>query len=74
MYLKHIQSYKYLWSTVNSDSVIEEGIQNRITLEYTANYANKFFKIKLVSKKSKLKMYWSIMVDRSGTVVKVLRY
>jgi hypothetical protein len=31
MYLEHVQSYKYLESTVKSDSSIEEEIQNRIT-------------------------------------------
>jgi hypothetical protein len=47
---------------VNSDNSIEEEIQYRITLGNKAYYANKFFfKSRLVSKKSKLKLYWSII-------------
>jgi hypothetical protein len=62
MYLEQVQSYKYLGSTVNSDNSIEEGIQYRITLGNKAYYANQcFFKSRLVSKKSKLKLYWSII-------------
>jgi len=62
MYLEQVQSYKYLGSTVNSDNSIEEEIQYRITLGNKAYYANQFlFKSRLVSKKSKLKMYWSII-------------
>jgi hypothetical protein len=41
---------------------IEEEIQCRITLGNKAFYANQFFfKSRLVSMKSKLKMYWSII-------------
>jgi hypothetical protein len=47
---------------VNSDNSIEEEIQHRITLGNKAYYANQFlFKSRLVSKKSKLKLYWSII-------------
>jgi len=47
---------------VNSDNSIEEEIQHRITLGNKAYYANQFFfKCRLVSKKSKLKLYWSII-------------
>jgi hypothetical protein len=47
---------------VNSDSSIEEGIQNGITLGNKAYYANQFlFKSRLVSKKLKMKLYWSII-------------
>ena len=57
-----MQSYKYLGSTVNSDNSIEEEIHYRITIGNTAYYANQFFfKSRLVSKKSKLKLYWSII-------------
>jgi len=60
MYLEQVQSYKYLGSTVNSDNSTEEEIQYRITLGNKAYYANQcFFKSRLVSKKSKLKLYWS---------------
>jgi hypothetical protein len=59
MYLEQVQSYKYLGSTVNSDNSIEEEIHYRTTLGYKAHYANQFlFKRRLVSKKSKLKLYW----------------
>jgi hypothetical protein len=47
---------------VNSDNSIEGEIQQRITLGSKAYYANKFlFKSRLVSKKSKVKLYWSII-------------
>ena len=62
MYLEQIQPYKYLDSTVSSDNLIEEEIQNRITLGNKAYYANQFlFKSGLVSKKLKMKLYWSII-------------
>jgi len=62
LYLEQVQSYKYLGSTVNSDNTIEEELQYRITLGNKAHYANQFlFKSRLVSKKSKLKLYWSII-------------
>jgi hypothetical protein len=47
---------------VNSDNSIEENIQYRITHGNKAYYANQlFFKSRLVSKKSKLKLYCSIV-------------
>jgi len=53
---------KYLGSTVNSDHSIEEETQHRITLGNKAYYAKQFFfKSRLISKKSKLKLYWSII-------------
>jgi len=62
MYLEQVESYKYLGSSVNSDNSIEEEIQYRITLGNKAYYANRFlFKSRLVSKKSKLKLYWSVI-------------
>jgi hypothetical protein len=62
MYREQVQSYKYLGSTVNSDNSIEEEIQHRITLGNEAYYGNQFlFKSSLVSKKSKMKLYWSII-------------
>jgi hypothetical protein len=62
MYLEQVQSYKYLGSTVNSDNSIEEEIQCRITLENKAYYANQFLlESRLVSKKSKMKLCWSII-------------
>jgi hypothetical protein len=62
MYLEQVQSYKYLGLVVNSDNSIEEAIQHRITLGDKAYYANQFlFKSRLVCKKSKLKLYCSII-------------
>jgi len=62
MYLEQLHSYKYLGFTVSSDNSVEEEIQHRITLGNKAYYANQFFfKSRLVSKKSKLKLYWSII-------------
>ena len=62
MYLEQVQPYSYLGSTANSDNSTEEEIQYRITLGNKAYYANRFlFKSRLVSKKSKLKLYWSII-------------
>ena len=67
MYLEQVQSYKYLGSAVISDNSVEEEIQYRMTLGNKACYAKQFlFKSRLVSKKSKLKPYWSII---SPTVI-----
>ena len=47
---------------MNSDNSIKEDIRNRITLGYKTYYANQFlFNSRLVSKKLKLKLYWSII-------------
>jgi hypothetical protein len=71
MYPEQVQSYKYLGSTVNSDKSIEEEIQYRITLGNKAYYANQFlFKTTLVSKKSKLKLYCSIIRPIATCAVK----
>jgi hypothetical protein len=62
MYLEQVQSYKYLRSTVKSDNSVEEEIRYRITLGHEAYYAKQIlFKSRLVSKKSKMKLYWSII-------------
>jgi hypothetical protein len=60
MYPEQVQSYKYLGSTVNSDNSTVEEIQHRVTLGNKAQCANQcFFKSRLVSKESKLKLHWS---------------
>ena len=47
---------------MNSDNSIEEEIRNRITIGNKAYHANQFlFKSRLVSKKLKMKLYWSII-------------
>ena len=62
MYLEQAQSYKYLGPNLGSDNSMAEEIQHRITLGNKDYYANQFsFKGRLVSKKSKLKLYWSIV-------------
>ena len=53
-----IYQYKYLESIVNVSNSIEEEIKERIVLGTKAYYANlKFCKSRLVTKKSKLKLY-----------------
>jgi len=55
-YLEQVKSSKYLGSVVNGDNSIEEEITERIALGSKAHYANqKILKIKLLSKKGKLK-------------------
>jgi len=62
MYLEQVHSYRYFGSTVNSDNSIGEEIRNRITLGNKSYHANQFlFKSSLVSKKLKMKLYWSII-------------
>jgi hypothetical protein len=47
---------------VNTDNSVEEELQHIITLVNKAYCANQFlFKSRLVSKKLKIKLYWSIM-------------
>jgi hypothetical protein len=60
-YLEHMKSYYYLVSIVNGDNSIEEEITERIALDSKSYYVNqKIFKSKLVSKKTKLKLYWTM--------------
>ena len=60
--LEQVLSYKCLGSTVNSDNSVEEEIQYRITLRNEVYHANQcLFKSRFVSKKSNLKLYWSII-------------
>jgi hypothetical protein len=57
-----MKSFKYLGSIVNGNNSIEEEIKERIILgnkEYCANQA--LFKSKLLSKKTKLKIYWTLV-------------
>ena len=60
-YLEHVKSYKYLVSIVNGDNSIEEETTEGIALGSKSYYVNqKIFKSKLVSKKAKLKLYWTM--------------
>jgi hypothetical protein len=62
MYLEQVQSYKYLGSTVNNGNSKGKENQYRITLGNKTYCAKQFlFKNRLVSKKSKMKLYWSII-------------
>ena len=64
---------------MNGNKTLEEAIRERIAKGNKAFYANKtLFKSKLVSRKSKLKFYWSVIrpivvyVVKHGSLKKVL--
>ena len=60
--IEQVKHYKYLGSTINDNNSIEEEIKVRIALGTKAYYTNsKFFKSKLVTKYSKLKLYRSVI-------------
>jgi len=62
MSFESVQSFKYLGSTVNQNNTIEEEIKERLIAGNKAFYANqKMFQNKLLSKKSKLKLYWTLI-------------
>jgi hypothetical protein len=62
MRLEQIHSYKYLGSIINIDNCVEEEIRERIMSGNKAYYANRLiFKSKLVNRKSKLKIYRTIV-------------
>ena len=56
------RSFKYLVSTVCTDSTIEEEIKERIALGNKTFFANKkIFQSKFISKNAKLKLYFSVI-------------
>ena len=60
--IEQVRSFKYLGSTVNTDSTMEEEIKERIALGNKAFFANKkIFQSKLISKNTKLKLYFSVI-------------
>ena len=62
MALCQVKSLKYLGSIVNGNNSIEEEINGRISLGNKPFYANQdLFKSKLLSKKSKLRMYQTLV-------------
>jgi hypothetical protein len=62
MTFESVQSFKYLGSIVNQNNTIEEEIKERLIAGNKAFYANqKMFQSKLLSKKSKLKLYWTLI-------------
>jgi hypothetical protein len=61
LHTEQVQQYKYLGSIINESNSIEEEIKERITLGIKAYYANqKFFKSRLITKYSKLKLYRTV--------------
>jgi hypothetical protein len=62
IHLEQVKSFKYLGSIVNGNNSIEEEIKERIILGNKAFYVNRaLFKSKLLSKKAKLKIYWTLV-------------
>jgi len=62
MSFESVQSFKYLASIVNQNNTIEGEIKERLIAGNKAYYANqKKFQNKLLSKKSKLKLYWTLI-------------
>ena len=61
-YIEQVKQYKYLGSITNDTNSIEEEVKKRTALGTKAHCANiKFFKSKLVTKSSKLKLYRTII-------------
>ena len=62
MSFESVQSFKYLGSTVNQNNTIEEEIKERLIAGNKTFYANqKMFQNRLLSKKSNLKLYWTLI-------------
>jgi hypothetical protein len=60
--IKQVNQYKYLGCIINDTNAIEEEVKGRIALGTKAYYANqKFFKSRLLTKSSKLKLYGSVI-------------
>jgi hypothetical protein len=58
----NVQPFKYLGSVVNTNNTIEEEIKERISVGNKAYFAHKMlFMSKALSKKSKLKLYNSVI-------------
>jgi hypothetical protein len=57
-----VRSFSYLGTRVNGNNTLDEEIRERIVKGNKAFYANRIlFKRNLVSRKSKLKLYWSVI-------------
>ena len=62
MSFESVQSFKYLGSTVNQNNTTEEEIKERLIAGNKTYYANrKMFQSKSLSRKSKLKLYWTLI-------------
>ena len=60
--IDQVKSFSYLGSTVNGNSTLEEEIRERIAKGNKTFYANKaLFQSKLVSRRSKLKLYQTVI-------------
>jgi len=60
--IEQVRSFKYLGSTVNTESTMEEEIKERIALGNKAFFVNKkIFQSKLISKNAKLKLCFSVI-------------
>jgi hypothetical protein len=60
--IDHVRSFSYLGTIVNGNNTLEGEIRERIVKGNKAFYANRaLFKSKLVSRKSKFKLYWSVI-------------
>jgi len=61
-HIDQVRSFSMLGTIVNGNNTLEEEIRERIVKGNKAFYANKtLFKSNLVSRKSKLKLYWSVI-------------
>jgi len=61
--IDQIWSFSYLGTNVNGNNTLEEEIRVRIVKGNKAFYANRtLLKSNLVSRKSKLKLYWSVTI------------
>jgi ubiquitin len=62
MQFEQVESFKYLGSVVNKNNTIKEEIKEKIMTGNKAFYTNKrMFQDKLLSKRSKLKLCWSLI-------------
>ena len=62
MHINKVRSFSYLGTIVNGSNTLEEEIRKYIAKWNKAFYANKtLFKNNFVSRKSKLKLYWSVI-------------
>jgi len=60
--IDQVRSFSNLGTTVNGNNTLEEEIRERFAKGNKAFYANKtVFRSNLVSRKSKLKLYWSVI-------------
>jgi hypothetical protein len=68
--LEQVKSFKYLGFIVNTDNTIEEEIKERIALGNEVYFANKkMFQSRIISKRAKLKLYYSVIRPISPPMV-----